>query len=57
MCIPEIYLFFIIIKQPAQSGSLKKLGDSFREYPETMFTNRIKGAELMDTSRYAYIAV
>ena len=41
----------------AQSGTLKALGDLLRKHPESLFTNRIKGFELLYTGRYAYIGV
>ncbi len=41
----------------ATSGTFKILGNSLRENPESLFTTRKNGAELMDTGRYAYAAV
>ena len=44
--------------QEATSGPLKVLGDSLRNNPETLFTNRIKAFTMMyNTGHYAYIAV
>jgi len=41
----------------ATPSHLKGLGDLLRRFPESQFTNREKGFELMLTGQYAYFAV
>jgi len=41
----------------ATSGPLKGLGDLLRRFPESQFTNREKGFDLMVTGQYAYFSV
>ena len=36
---------------------MKVLGDSLRQNPDSLFTSRKIGNELMDTGKYAYAAV
>lgn len=51
------FIISFLFAQNAKSGTYKLIGDSLRENPETLFTNRQKGSQLMDTGHYAYAAV
>ena len=39
------------------SGPLKGIGDLLRRYPESQFTDRNKGFDLIASGEYAYAAV
>ena len=59
--INDLHLFINYIEpnyQKAKSGHWKALGDLWRKNPDLLFTDRIKGFEMLFTSRqYAYVGV